>query len=768
MMINKINLINWRSHKDTTLDFAKGTNVFVGIMGSGKSSVLDALCYGFYGKFPKSNRREIKLSDIIRFGEKKSQVKVWFSVGDDNYLVVREVGSNVAELYIIKGDNLKLIQKDKNRVTKAIISLLGTDYSLFTRAIYSEQNNMDYFLNLDPKKRKEELDRLLGIDKFNTALSNTHTVINKLESRLKDIALRYSKDDMKQLKSNMAQVNGEIQTIKDKVGKLEEEKEKMNVKIKSDMETFKQIEDKKKKFENLKNRLSVVQGKIENLTSQVERIKFDPAMYEKLKSDYEKLKKTISKLKDEHTNHVKTQKEKFGRISEFKEKIKRLESVKNEKQKLEEHIFQLTNGKTIDEINKEIASFEKRIQDMKSDMFNKNEKIKELKKMMAELKPGMAKCPLCGSELNDAHIKKLTTERNDEIKKLNKDIENINVELAKAVDILNDLKKKKVTVEQENAIIKNINKEISSLQVKHEHVAELENEYETVSKKVTQLENEITENENREKELLSQLKDFDYGKKITESLNKEKNEYEKIKQEIGILNYNETEYMEWYEKIKSFNNEIEKIMIELKGLRDVLNEKNNLLKTYNSEYALLNKMEQIAKEYNEKIMELKKFRNAMNDTVVELRNHIINALNVAVEELWPHVYPYKDYDGIQIVATEKDYNFMIHVKNNEWVGMEQTVSGGERMCAALVFRIALAIVLTPELSWLVLDEPTHNLDTEAVDLMSHMLEEKIPSIVNQTFVITHDESLLNHEYNRVYLFKRDKENEGPTQVERIR
>ncbi|MBT7241389.1 MAG: AAA family ATPase, partial [Candidatus Diapherotrites archaeon] len=39
-MIEKLELTNWRTHKESSLEFGKGTNVIVGVMGSGKSSLV--------------------------------------------------------------------------------------------------------------------------------------------------------------------------------------------------------------------------------------------------------------------------------------------------------------------------------------------------------------------------------------------------------------------------------------------------------------------------------------------------------------------------------------------------------------------------------------------------------------------------------------------------------------------------------------------------------------------------------------------------------
>ena len=64
-MIREIQLQNWKSHHNTTLSFEKGTNVIVGVMGSGKSSIMEGVCFALYGTFPNLNSRNVKLDEVI-------------------------------------------------------------------------------------------------------------------------------------------------------------------------------------------------------------------------------------------------------------------------------------------------------------------------------------------------------------------------------------------------------------------------------------------------------------------------------------------------------------------------------------------------------------------------------------------------------------------------------------------------------------------------------------------------------------------------------
>ncbi|MBI4406293.1 hypothetical protein HY571_00065, partial [Candidatus Micrarchaeota archaeon] len=163
--------------------------------------------------------------------------------------------------------------------------------------------------------------------------------------------------------------------------------------------------------------------------------------------------------------------------------------------------------------------------------------------------------------------------------------------------------------------------------------------------------------------------------------------------------------------------------------------------------------------------QLSVFQTSLVETQNELRNELITAVNEAMHEVWQSIYPYRDYSSCRVVPTDDDY--LLELKNgSEWRQIEQC-SGGERASAALALRVSLAMVLVPNLSWIVLDEPTHNLDSQAVLLLARALHDTLPSIVRQTFVVTHDEALKEGASGSIHVFQRDKDVGAPSIVETL-
>ncbi|MEK6902482.1 MAG: hypothetical protein AABX02_02760, partial [archaeon] len=161
------------------------------------------------------------------------------------------------------------------------------------------------------------------------------------------------------------------------------------------------------------------------------------------------------------------------------------------------------------------------------------------------------------------------------------------------------------------------------------------------------------------------------------------------------------------------------------------------------------------------------FSNSLIITQQQLREGVIEAINAALQELWPALYPYGDFDLAKVQIQDNDYVLSVREKQGNWIEAESSLSGGERSAAALALRMAIAFVLTRQLSWIILDEPTHNLDVKSVHTLSTMLRERLPGLVDQVFVITHSPEIEKAATGSLYVLQRDKNNDGVTMPQSI-
>jgi DNA repair exonuclease SbcCD ATPase subunit len=82
----------------TEINFTKSNNtLIIGHNGAGKSTVLDALCFGLFGKpFRKINKPQL----VNSINTKDCVVEVFFNIGQKQYKIVRGIKPNTFEIYI--------------------------------------------------------------------------------------------------------------------------------------------------------------------------------------------------------------------------------------------------------------------------------------------------------------------------------------------------------------------------------------------------------------------------------------------------------------------------------------------------------------------------------------------------------------------------------------------------------------------------------------------------------------------------------------------
>jgi DNA repair exonuclease SbcCD ATPase subunit len=193
--------------------------------------------------------------------------------------------------------------------------------------------------------------------------------------------------------------------------------------------------------------------------------------------------------------------------------------------------------------------------------------------------------------------------------------------------------------------------------------------------------------------------------------------------------------------------------VEKRKRLDELESRSKLAEGYKLE---IRKLEALADQLN--LLE-----SSLIVTQEQLRKNFVSAVNQAMQIIWEKVYPYKDLYGCKLGISDGDYLLQLQ-DSTGWIPVDGVASGGERSIACLTLRMAFSLVLAPQLSWLVLDEPTHNLDSNAVEELSNVLRENVSDLVEQVFLITHDPLMENAVSGYLYRMERDKEKDAPTQA----
>ena len=361
-MIRSITLNNWKTHKNTKIEFNKGTNLFIGQMGSGKSSIVDAICYALFGSFPSLQNRKIKLDEVIMFKpqkEKQAKVILEITIDENNYRIEREIISektNTAKLY--KNDKLIFGPKQTD-VNQAVSEILNIDYNLFVKIVYGEQNELDYFLKLAPAKRKEQFDDLFGISQLDLIKDNAKKVLLDLE-RKKENYFSLKEQISSQIKEyDIETTNKELEEYSQQSKNLTDQISTFNLKKESLLKEYEKASLEKKSYEQKLLNLKVTEKNIEDSQKVI-------AEFQKNQNDFFNnpllfLKEELLKQKQKFNEK---QKHNFAIDSKRKDIENKQTFYKNqesklleEKKQLEDKLLKLSKDKTQIEFEKKTNGY---------------------------------------------------------------------------------------------------------------------------------------------------------------------------------------------------------------------------------------------------------------------------------------------------------------------------------------------------------------------------------------------------------------------------
>ncbi|MBI5046106.1 hypothetical protein HZC07_00005, partial [Candidatus Micrarchaeota archaeon] len=526
--------------------------------------------------------------------------------------------------------------------------------------------------------------------------------------------------------------------------------------------TFDELKKKKMIAESLDKECIRLATQVDSLSKDVGS--FDPSAHETAKATLRSLLEDRSKILSE----IKSFDEKLLAASKeagaLESKLKFTIQSTTRADSMQKELHLLFGGSTLDSLTTEQKLLEHKTLSLDSERKSLERELVELSELIEKLRPGISECPLCASKITSVeHIKK---DRESAIKQKKAKLTETTTLCSQAKTLLADLVAKIRKISLLSDSIANVMRDLSdpvSLTLTKQSLDSLITSLSSNRQTLTAKNDELSKEIDRVR-LTVTTSEILLKKKIDlEALQKKFLESDQKRKTIDFdpLSFDRTQNAVTELQIVS-----ERLISEKKSLENEVKLSNDILLIVRSELSKLNELNSALKKLASLEEELLIYKNALLETQTSLRESLVAAINSAMTELWLIFYPYKNYLGLRLAVTDKDYLFEVH-DGRDWKLLESIASGGERATAALTLRVALAMVLTPNLSWLILDEPTHNLDSQGVELLSNALQFKVPEVVKQTFVITHEEALMGSDFASSYRLIRDKENNGETKVERI-
>ena len=323
--------------------------LIVGKNGGGKSTFLDAICFGLFGKaFRNINKNQL----INSINEKGTVVEVEFSINNKNYMVRRGIKPNIFEIYV-DGEFMNQSADARDFQKKLEKTILKMNIKSFTQIVILGSSSFTPFMKLSTQNRRDVIEDILDIDIF--------SIMNTL---LKE---RYS-----ELKDELANNNYEIKNIENSIELKSEYLDKM-------------LGSKNKKIESLMDENKESRKKIDNINKKIH------TKHEEITSiKLENMEKILSNLREKQDifSKMKTQKSRLQRESDFFEKNDHCNTCHQDINKSVSDSIIQKNTKKIAKIDEAFVTIDKMIAEQESLIQvenDKSEKIKEIQNQISIL-----------------------------------------------------------------------------------------------------------------------------------------------------------------------------------------------------------------------------------------------------------------------------------------------------------------------------------------------------------------------------------------------
>ena len=185
--------VKWKNflstgNTSTSIDLDRNPQtLIVGDNGAGKSTILDALCFGLFGKPFRVISKNQLINSINGSG---TEVEVSFQIGTKNYRIFRSIKPNKFEIYC---DDVMVNQEAHARDYQKILEqqILKLNYGSFTQVVILGSASWAPFMQLKAVKRREVVEEILDIKIFSMMNMIVKTHIKNIYDETREVSHKF-------------------------------------------------------------------------------------------------------------------------------------------------------------------------------------------------------------------------------------------------------------------------------------------------------------------------------------------------------------------------------------------------------------------------------------------------------------------------------------------------------------------------------------------------------------------------------------------------
>ena len=252
------------------------TTLVVGENGAGKSTMLDALCFGLFQRA----FRNIKKDQLINsLNERDCVVEVYFTVGQKSYKIVRGIKPNIFEIWC-DGDMLNQDAAQRDYQKHLEQQILKLNFRSFTQVVILGNASFVPFMQLRARHRRQVVEEILDIEIFSKMNIMLREKAKSQDEVIKQDDFQYSILDSKieDKKTYIDDISNRGKDLADskkvEIAKADADIDNYNFKIldiRKEIATLqKEILDETK-VNNMKSKLHSMEAKLENTCNKYKK-----------------------------------------------------------------------------------------------------------------------------------------------------------------------------------------------------------------------------------------------------------------------------------------------------------------------------------------------------------------------------------------------------------------------------------------------------------------------------------------------------------------